>query len=314
MPSALVFGCAFLLDGLLGDPPRLYHPVQAMGAAIAATQRWGLPRIKSPGGRRLLGAGLTAGLAGGCAAGGWLLIVLAAEIQPWLGAVVEVVLMAACFATRSLAEAAGAVAIPLAAGDLPTARRILARYVGRDTEDLDEGDIARAVVETVAENTTDGVTAPLFYAALGGAPLALAFKAVSTLDSMIGYRDEPYTHFGWFAARSDDWLNWIPARLTALTVALLSGRPGRVLAIVRRDAHRDASPNSGVSIAAYAGALDIQLGGLNRYRGIIKKKPTLGDAHLPLNPQTIRRSVGLLWQTAAVWAGVSVVLLVVAHG
>ncbi len=309
MPSALVFGCACLLDRLVGDPPGWYHPVQAMGTVIGAVERLALPRIKSATGRRWLGAILTVGLAGGVALGSWGLMTLGTQVHPWLGIAVEVVLMAACFAGRSLGDAARAVLVPLAAGDLATAREVLSRYVGRDTEDLSEEEMQRAILETVAENTTDGVTAPIFYAVLGGAPLALAFKAVSTLDSMIGYKTEPYTHFGWFAARTDDWLNWIPARLTALTIALLSGHPARVLRTVRRDGPLDPSPNSGVSMAAFAGAIGVRLGGANCYRGIIKIKPFLGRARKPMSADAVRRSLALLEWTGLSWTVVGLLWL-----
>ncbi|MBC8121677.1 MAG: cobalamin biosynthesis protein CobD [Gemmatimonadaceae bacterium] len=311
MPTALTLGCAYMLDRLLGDPPHWYHPVQAMGSVIRLAEKFALSRIKSSSGRRGAGIVLTLALVSGSALSGLLLIDLAARLHPWLGSLFEVVILAACFANRSLGDAARSVLIPLATGDLPQARIVLSSYVGRDTQNLPEPEILRATLETVAENTTDGVTAPIFYAVLGGAPLALAFKAVSTLDSMIGYRDEPYTHFGWFAAKADDLLNWLPARLTALTLAALSAKPAQVIRLVRRDAGRDPSPNSGVSIVAFAAALGVRLGGENYYRGILKPKPYLGDACFPLTPERLREGLALLEKTAFLWTALGAGLLLV---
>jgi adenosylcobinamide-phosphate synthase len=311
MPAATVFACAALLDRLVGDPPQLLHPVQVMGAAISAWERLVLPRVKGAWGRKLAGIALTVGLAGGTAVGCRMVLDALGALHVWVAAVVEVVLLASCFAGRSLGDAAREVLAPLTASDLAAARTALSRYVGRDTTDLDEAGVLRAVLETVAENTTDAVIAPILYALLGGAPLALAFKAVSTLDSMIGYRVEPYTHFGWCAARTDDLANWLPARLTALTVAVLSGEPGRVIAIVRRDGPADPSPNSGVSIAAFAAALGVRLGGENRYQGQIKRKPLMGEPVRPLTAATVNAGVRLMDRTALVWtvAGGALLLL-----
>jgi adenosylcobinamide-phosphate synthase len=227
----------------------------------------------------------------------------------------EVVLLASCFAGRSLRRAAEEVLAPLDAGDIATARDYLGLYVGRDTGYLDEAEIRRAVLETVSENATDGVLAPLFYALvgaclpLGSVPVALAYKAASTLDSMIGYREAPYTYLGWFSARFEDALTWLPCRLVVLTIALLSGQPQRVWALCRRDASADPSPNAGWSEAAYAAALGVQLGGTNQYNGILKEKPRLGDAVYPITRDRILQALALTRRAALLWTGLGIALM-----
>jgi len=247
---------------------------------------------------------------------GWGMGALGRGIWPPLGLAVEVGLVGSCFAGRSLALAAHDVLEPLEIGNLATARQRLSRYVGRDTDDLDAADIYRAVLETVAENATDGVTAPLFYAlvgalvpGLGPLPLALAYKAASTLDSMVGYRRAPYTHLGWFSARSEDVLTWLPCRLTVLTVALLSGQPGRVWRICCRDGPTDPSPNAGWSEAAYAAALGVQLGGLNHYQGQPQRKPVLGEALRPIQGPVIEAALTLTRHVFLLWLALGLALL-----
>ncbi|HEY9656464.1 MAG TPA: adenosylcobinamide-phosphate synthase CbiB, partial [Crinalium sp.] len=196
----------------------------------------------------------------------------------------------------------------LTAGDLVNARLRLSQYVGRDPDRLTVLDILRAMFETVTENATDGVLAPLFYAlvgamlpGIGSVPLALAYKASSTLDSMVGYRDAPYTDLGWFSAKTEDALTWVPCRLTVLTIALLSQRPLHVWRLCQRDAPQDPSPNSGWSECAYAAALDVQVGGINWYRGIAKPKPLLGDAVQPITADTLDRALQLTRWSVLLW-------------
>ncbi|MBV8884568.1 MAG: cobalamin biosynthesis protein CobD, partial [Chroococcidiopsidaceae cyanobacterium CP_BM_RX_35] len=200
----------------------------------------------------------------------------------------------------------------LIAKQLPEARVTLSRYVGRDTENLSEPEILRAVLETVAENATDGVMAPLFYALVGAflpvigcVPLALAYKAASTLDSMVGYKEAPYTDWGWFSARLEDRLTWLPCRLTVMTLALLSGKPRQVWQICRRDAIKDPSPNSGWSECAYAAVLDVQLGGMNWYRGVLKHKPLLGNPICPITPEQVYQALQLTRYCFLIWLGVA---------
>jgi adenosylcobinamide-phosphate synthase len=304
------------LDFVLGDPWGWPHPVQGIGWVISQGKRGILALKLAPLGEKILGVGLGLTVIGGSALVGWAMVTLVQRIHPGLGLAVEVVLLASCLAGRGLRRAAEHVLTPLEAGDLSTARDRLGLYVGRDTDGLDEAEVLRAVMETISENATDGVMAPLFYALLGSVtplgpvPLALAYKAASTLDSMVGYREAPYTHLGWFSAQLEDRLTWVPCRLTVITIALLSGRPRRVLALCRRDAPADPSPNAGWSECAYAAALGVQLGGVNTYRGQRKEKPWLGEDLQPITPQRIRRGMALtrwavlLWLTLGIASGV----------
>jgi adenosylcobinamide-phosphate synthase len=228
-----------------------------------------------------------------------LLLQWAYAIRPYVGFAVAVFLSYTCLAARSLHGESRIVADALGRGDLPEARRLLARIVGRDTEQLSEPEIWRALVETVSENSSDGVIAPLLFLMLGGPPLALAYKAVNTLDSMVGYKNERYLLFGWASARFDDLANYIPARLTGLLMvvaASLTGLSGRnAWRIMCRDGRNHASPNSGVPEAAAAGALGVQLGGTNKYFGLPVAKPTIGAALNPLAMEAYRGAVRLMY-------------------
>ena len=242
---------------------------------------------------------------------GWFMVQTARGFHPLLAVAVESILLASCFAGKSLRNAAQDVLKPLTAGDLAQARSRLSHYVGRDTENLSEAEILRAVFETVTENSTDGVMAPLFYAIagaflpmVGSIPLTLAYKAASTLDSMVGYREEPYTNIGWFSAKLEDVLTWLPCRLTVFTLALLSGKAGYVWKICRRDAIADPSPNSGWSECAYAAALGVQVGGTNWYRGVAKHKPLLGEALYPIVPERIEQAMRLTRDCFLIWLGI----------
>jgi adenosylcobinamide-phosphate synthase len=215
-----------------------------------------------------------------------------------------------------LRDAATDVLTPLLAEDLPTAREHLAQYVGRDTQNLTQAEILRAVLETVTENATDGVFAPLLFALLGlyvpgigsaslSVALCLAYKAASTLDSCVGYRQAPYTHLGWFPARSEDVLTWLPCRLGVLSLGLISKQPRRVWQICWRDAPHDPSPNSGWSMAAYAAILGVQLGGMNYYHGQPRPKPLLGDLQQPIQPVDVELALGLTRKVCLLWLGLA---------
>src|SRR5215210_5896650 len=208
---------------------------------------------------------------------------------------------------RGLARSALAVERELEAGDLEAARTRVGGLVGRDTEHLAPGEVARAAVESVAENTSDGVVAPMLYALLLGAPGALAYKAVNTLDSMVGHPQPPYAEFGWASARLDDLANLAPSRTTVFATAAVSGRPLRTLRITRRYGPLTASPNAGRAEAAFAGALGVRLGGTNAYGGVRREGPTLGDGRLPA-PTDIRRAVRLMRQCCALLALFAVVV------
>lgn len=311
-PSGLVLCLAAFLDYLIGDPPQLLHPVQVMGWFISISSHWVIEQVKSPWLKRLWGVIIASTLILGSGFLSWLIIRYTSLINPWLGITIQTILLASCFATRSLKNAAFEVIKPLTAKDLNQARSQLSKYVGRDTTKLSESEILRAVVETVAENTTDGVTAPLFYAIagaillpIGAVPLAIAYKAASTLDSMIGYLREPYQDLGWFSANLEDRLTWLPCRLTVFTLALISGKPIEVWQLCQRDAHLDPSPNSGWSESVYAAILGVQLGGKNVYQGVVVHKPLLGDPVYPITIETVNQALQLTRWCFLIWLSLS---------
>ncbi|MBH8566435.1 cobalamin biosynthesis protein [Nostoc sp. CENA67] len=309
---------AALLDYLIGDPWGWPHPVQFMGRVISTVTKFSRQFCHNSLTQRLAGILLGIILIIGSACVGWLIIQIAKWVHPLLGIAIDSILLASCFALRSLRAAAEAVLQPLKLGNLEEARKVLSNYVGRDTQNLTEPEILRAVLETVTENATDGVMAPLFYAIIGSfvlgvgaTPIALAYKASSTLDSMVGYREAPYTYLGWFSARLEDCLTWIPCRLTVLTLALLSGMPWHVWRICRRDAVLDPSPNSGWSECAYAAILGVQMGGINWYRGVAKQKPLLGDAIYPINPTHIQTALQLTRYCFLLWLGLAIAIFLI---
>ncbi|NES83073.1 MAG: cobalamin biosynthesis protein [Moorea sp. SIO2B7] len=314
--AALILLLAASLDYLIGDPKSWLHPVQVMGWIISQFTKLIIYHWHSKFQRRLAGIILGIGLIIGSGVVGWLIVKLAIWVHPLLGIVVETIILASCFAARSLRMAAVDVLQPLREGEIELARSKLSQYVGRDTENLTEAEILRAVLETIAENTTDGVTAPLFYAILGAflpgggsVPFALAYKAASTLDSMIGYQKEPFTDLGWFSAQFEDHLTWFPCRLTVFTLALLSGKPDQVWELCYRDAKKDPSPNSGWSECVYAGALGVQLGGKNFYGGVVKYKPLLGDSIHPITPEKIYFALHLTRSCFLIWLGIALISL-----
>ncbi len=304
--SLIILLIAAGLDYLIGDPQSWLHPVQVMGWVITHYTQIFFKYLNQPRILRVAGIFLTlivvlgSALTTGLIRYGVQVLVVEFSGNAILSIAVESILLASCFAGRSLRDAAEDVLYWIDQGDLVTARQRLSCYVGRDTETLSESEILRAVLETVTENATDGVMAPLFYAligavlpGIGSVPLAFAYKATSTLDSMVGYREAPYKDMGWFSAKLDDVLTWLPCRLTVITIAILSGKPKYVLNICQRDAIFDPSPNAGWSECAYAAALGVQLGGENSYRGVIKHKPLLGDPQQPITSTTIEHALQL---------------------
>lgn len=291
---------AIILDALWGDPRWLPHPVQAM-AALAT--RLETPLRRAIGNARVAGAVGVIIVVSATAACAALLLWAAGAVHPLLGDVMAILMLYTTIALRSLTQHARAVQRPLQNNDLLTARKRVAWLVGRDTERLDEAEIARASVESVAENCVDGVTAPLLFALCGGPVAALVYKAINTLDSTFGYKNERYINFGWAAARLDDAANFIPARLTALMVppaALLAGFDAAgAWRIWRRDRHRHPSPNGGQIEAAMAGALHVRLGGSNSYFGKNSFRPYLGDCGPAMNASHIGAVIQLMWITAA---------------
>jgi adenosylcobinamide-phosphate synthase len=309
---------AAILDYLIGDPWNWPHPVQVMGWVISQITKLSCKYCHNSLTQRIAGIVLAIVLVIGSSVVGWLIIQSARWLHPVFAIVLESIILASCFAGRSLRTAAVTVLKPLTAGNLIEARDTLSNYVGRDTKELSEQEILRAILETVTENATDGVMAVLFYAIVGGfisfvgaAPLALAYKASSTLDSMVGYREAPYTYLGWFSARLEDCLTWLPCRLTVITLALLSGKPLHVWRICRRDAVTDPSPNSGWSECAYAAILGVQMGGKNYYGGVAKYKPLLGDNIYPITPKTIESALQLTRYCFLLWLGVAIALFLI---
>ena len=223
-------------------------------------------------------------------------------LSPWLAFAAEALLCYQLLAAKSLRDESDKVYEALKAGDLPGARRAVSMIVGRDTERLDEAGVAKAAVETVAENASDGVIAPLIFLALGGAPLGMLYKAVNTMDSMVGYKNDRYLYFGRAAARLDDALNFLPARIAGVLMCLggaAAGYDGKnAWRIFRRDRKRHKSPNSAHTEAACAGALQLQLAGPNYYFGQLVDKPTIGDDQRPVEALDILRAGRILYATA----------------
>ncbi len=290
---------ALLLDALLGEPPASLHPVVWMGRTISHYERRALA-WKNPRHRSISGAVLALALPTLVCAGAGASIWMTPKPLRWP---LEVIFLSSALSMRGLATAAAAVERELQNGDLDAARTCVGEFVGRDTVALSEGEVARAAVESVAENTSDGVVAPMLYGFLFGAPGAFAYKATNTLDSMVGHREAPYTQFGRASARLDDLANLLPARLTALLAAAVSGRPAATLSSARRYGPLTSSPNAGWTEAAFAGALGLRLGGTNYYGGVIREGPTLGDGRTPV-PEDIRRSVALMRRLCALFVGV----------
>jgi adenosylcobinamide-phosphate synthase len=288
---------ALLLDAIFGEPPEALHPTVGMGRAISAFERRALAP-KDPRARYLAGIILALSLPALVYVPVRKLLDLAPRHLRW---VFEAVLISTSLSMRGLAEAAGAVERGLRAGDLERARASASEMVGRDTAGRPVPEIARAAVESVAENTSDGVVAPMLYGLLLGAPGALAYRAVNTLDSMVGYRTYPYAELGWASARLDDLANLAPARITVLLVAAVSGCPLRTLETARRYGPLTRSPNAGWAEAAFAGALGSRLGGPNAYGGVVREGPVLGDGR-PAGPEEIGRSVRLMRRCCAAFA------------
>ena len=298
---ALLAGC--LLDVILGDPHWAPHPVRAIGALIAGLEKL-LRRLfpKTPRGERAAGLVLVVlvlGISTGVTVG---ILLLCSLVSPWLRFAAEILLSYQCLAARSLRDESMKVYRSLKTGTLQEARHAVSMIVGRDTERLDETGVAKAAVETVAENASDGVIAPLIFLAIGGAPLGIFYKAANTMDSMVGYKNDRYRYFGTCAARWDDVLNFIPARLAGALMCLaapLVGQDGRnAWRILRRDRLNHKSPNSAHTEAAAAGALRVQLAGSSYYFGKLVEKPTIGDDLRPVEAEDIRRANRLMFATA----------------
>lgn len=296
METVLLVLVALALDMALGDPRWLPHPVRGLGWIIAQSERALRRRCRTH--ERAAGVLLAIGVVGGTYGVTWAAIHVPGKFHPMAGWGVECVAIYVALAPRDLWQHAARVSEALAYGDLAEAKRRVAMMVGRDVEPLDEKGVTRATVESVAENTVDGVTAPLCFALLGGGPLAMAYRAINTLDSIVGYKTEPYTRIGWASARLDDAANLIPARLTALLMplagSLLGGSIRNGYAVIARDGRKHDSPNSGLSEAAMAGVLGIELGGPHWYQGTYYPSPSIGIARRPIERRDITRASAIM--------------------
>jgi adenosylcobinamide-phosphate synthase len=313
MLSLIALAIGFLLDLIIGDPIGWPHIVLGYGKLIPFFERV-LRRAfpKTPKGALTAGVFLVIFMAIISLGFGIGLLVLCQTVSVYLRLAVESLLAWQCLSLKSLRVASLTVYKPLKDKDLPAARLAVAEIVGRDTANLDTAGVTRAAVETVAENTADGVIAPLLFLAIGGAPLGLLYKALNTMDSMVGYKNDRYLWFGRAAAKTDDAASFLPARLGGVFMVLaafLTGADGKnAWRIFRRDRKNHKSPNSAHTEAACAGALRLQLGGDSTYFGQLVRKPTIGDDGRPIEPEDIRRANRLLYATAFLFLLVSILI------
>ena len=303
------------LDCLIGDPHWMPHPVRLMGALISALEKLLRREEDSAAELRFKGLVVTVFVLSTTIQITWGLLIRLYGLHPAAGVVAESILCCYALAARNLRDSSMEVyeALTAADGSLPKARRAVSMIVGRDTENLDREGVIRAAVETVAENTADGVIAPLFYLALGGAVGGMAYKAVNTMDSMLGYKNERYQYFGTAAARMDDVVGFIPARLSGLLLVAAAGLTGMDMVgawrIFCRDRYAHKSPNSAQSESAAAGALGVQLAGDAVYGGQVVHKPFIGDPLRKIEAEDIRRANKLMYAASGLGLGLAAVLL-----
>ncbi|MCI6228708.1 MAG: adenosylcobinamide-phosphate synthase CbiB [Candidatus Faecousia sp.] len=298
---ALILG--FCLDLLIGDPHGIPHPVALIGKLIDVTEK-GMRKAfpKTVRGENFAGAAIWLIVVTVSTALPALLLWLAYSANRWLGLALETVMCAQILATKSLRQESMKVYQALQTGDLEKARHAVSMIVGRDTQRLDEAGVTRAAVETVAENTSDGIIAPMLFLAIGGAPLGFFYKAVNTMDSMLGYVEMPYKNVGLVPAKMDDFFNFLPARISALlmlaagTVLGMDGKNG--WKIFRRDRYHHASPNSAQTESVCAGLLGLRLAGDAWYHGVLHKKKYIGDPLREIEPGDIPKACRLLYATA----------------
>jgi adenosylcobinamide-phosphate synthase len=302
LTSLYILPAAFLMDMLLGDPEYLPHPIRAMGRAIARLEQ---PFRKLPLQPTVCGLLFALGLASGTWALTGLSLQVAHGLHPLLKTGLEIICIYYCISARSLDDAAMDVSRSLRQHNLKQAKAKVARIVGRDVANYKEEGVAGAAVETVAENLVDGVISPLFFAAIGGAPLAMTYKMINTLDSMVGYKDEKYLLFGKGPARIDDLFNYIPARLSipiiALASQLLAGKGGRAFKTVLQEGAHHSSPNAGLPEAAFAGALGVKLNGPNFYKGLLVDKPYIGVRFGKSEIGHIKKACDIMMLSSGLW-------------
>lgn len=302
LPAFFVLPAAFLLDLILGDPRLLPHPVRWMGRAIEFFEPYFRKFIAR---QRLSGALFCTFLVALTGISAVVLLLISQWIHPWLKTGLEIILIYFCISARSLEDASLEIHTYLRQNKVADARRNVALIVGRDVTRYDEAGISRAVVETVSENLVDGVISPLFFAAIGGAPLALVYKMVNTLDSMVGYKNERYIDFGRASARLDDVLNFIPARFSIIIIALathlLSGRGRHSLKTALVEGANHSSPNAGYPEAAFAGALAVKLNGPNYYDNKLVEKPYLGVRFGKTRIADIKKACDIMMLSSMLW-------------
>jgi adenosylcobinamide-phosphate synthase len=300
----IAFTLGYWLDILIGDPKSFYHPVQAFGATINFLERKLLKDNLSKTAKKLRGFILLGLLMGIGFLIPLIIIKLAYEVHPLLALFIEGWMLFQAFATRQLDRESKLVYKALKENDIVKARKYISYLVSRDTENMTEEDILKASIETISENIGDGILAPLFFACIGGAPLVWTYKAVNTLDSMVGYKNEKYEDFGYASAKFDDLLNFIPARLTSVFILfsglLLKMNFKQGLKILIRDRRNHASPNSAYPEAATAGLLNIQLGGKASYFGVISQKATMGDQNKKIDLYDLKKTSQLLYLTSLI--------------
>ncbi|MGN0168407.1 MAG: adenosylcobinamide-phosphate synthase CbiB [Acetatifactor sp.] len=302
----IAFFSGFLLDLLLGDPYFLPHPVRLIGKVIAGAEKYLLGKNRERNEKKEFRQGvlLVMIVLLGTALVTVLILFLAYHINIYFGTAVETIMTYQILATKCLKVESMKVYQCLKRGTLPEARKAVSMIVGRDTENLSEEGVAKAAIETVAENTSDGVIAPMLYTAFGGPVLGFLYKAINTMDSMVGYKNDTYLHFGRAAAKLDDAVNFIPARISAYLMIAASFLGGKCFSgkgafrIYKRDSRKHASPNSAQTESVCAGALGIQLAGDASYFGRIMKKPYIGDALRQVECEDIRRANRLMYLTA----------------
>jgi len=306
----------FLLDCILGDPQNLYHPVRFLGWLITmALKLYNRLRPKGNLTKFLYGLLMAVVTVSLTYLGVWALIKLLHRFNFWFGFAAEAVLSYFIIASQALYRESMKIHSALGRDDLAGAREILSTIVGRDTEHLGQEKIVKATVETIAENLSDGVIAPLFYLFLGGVPLGFAYKAINTLDSMVGYKDDTFMYLGKFSARLDDAANLIPARLAALFMIIAAGLLRldikNAVKIYIRDRYNHLSPNSAQTEAVCAGALNIQLGGPSTYQGMLVHKPAIGDAHRKAMVSDIKSANRLMVVSSVLFLVIGVTIILI---
>ena len=307
--TSIIFLGAYITDIIVGDPRRFPHPVVIIGKFVRFLEGGMGGFIDKKKAGIILWFTvvipvyfITLGIVEGCF-----------FINSLFGAMITILLASLTLATKSLYDESKTVLNALNRGNMEEARKCLSMIVGRDTKDLNEEEILRAVIETISENLSDGIVAPMFYLAFGGLPLAMAYKAVNTLDSMVGYKNDRYADIGWFSAKMDDMANLIPARLTGLIIVatsfILRFNWRNSWRIMRRDGRNYSSPNSGIPEAAVAGSLGIQVGGENRYFGEIVRKPTIGDKIKEIDKRDIKKAWVIMFTSSLLMAFACIAVL-----